>query len=312
MTNLPGAQALQRNSAVLLLILIVLVWGVNWPLSKMILTYVSPLWFVSYRMALGTATMFAIQALQPEGIKLPHAGDLPIVATVGIAQMAGMLSLMNLGLHYVPAGRSSIVCYTTPLWVVPGAILILGERLTISKFLALLVGLAGIAFLFNPAGFDWSDRRAIIGNGYLLGAAAVWAVAIIHVRAHRWHGTPLALTPWQLLLGFIPVTALAWAVEGPPPPLRYSFEALLVAIYAGPLITAFPFWAVVTVTRRLPAVTTSLTLLATPVVGLLSSVALLGERLDATTVTGLVLIVGAVGAVTLIDAKRPQPRVAAS
>lgn len=196
MTTPGAAQALQRNGAIVLLVLIVLVWGVNWPLSKMILAYVSPLWFVSYRMALGAATMFAIQALRPEGITLPKAGDFPVIATVGLAQMAGMLSLMNLGLTYVPAGRSSIVCYTTPLWVVPGAILALGERITVQKFLALLVGLAGIGFLFNPSGFDWNDRRAIIGNGYLLAASAVWAGAIIHVRAHRWHGTPLALTPW--------------------------------------------------------------------------------------------------------------------
>lgn len=94
--------------------------------------------------------------------------------------------------------------------------------------------------------------------------------------------------------------------------MHYSFEALLVAVYAGPIITAFPFWAFVTVARRLPAVTTSLTMLATPVVGLLSSVVLLGERLDATTVTGLILIVGAVAAVTLIDARRPQPQTAAT
>jgi drug/metabolite transporter (DMT)-like permease len=103
---------------------------------------------------------------------------------------------------------------------------------------------------------------------------------------------------------------LAWSVEGPPPHLSFSIDVVILALYSGPLITAFPFWAFVTVARTLPAMTTSLTLLLVPVIGLLSSAVLLFEPMNVTSVVGLILIVSAIAAVSLVDAKQPQPPLA--
>jgi drug/metabolite transporter (DMT)-like permease len=298
-----GAQAIERRRAMVLVGCMVLIWGCNWPINKIILTHISPLWFACVRMALGAISLFLVQGFRADGIKLPARADLPIVFSVGLVQMAAMLALMNLGLAAVAAGRSAILSYTTPLWVVPGAILILGERPRLAKSMALLLGLAGVAFMFNPVGFDWSDRKAVIGNGYLLAAAVLWAATTIHVRGHRWRSTPLALAPWQMLVGLIPLLALARWVEGPAPNLSFSLDAVVLALYSGPVITAFPFWAFVTIARTLPALTTSLTLLLVPVIGLLSSAVVLSEPMDATSVVGLLLIVSAVAAVSLADAR---------
>jgi drug/metabolite transporter (DMT)-like permease len=292
-----------RLSTIVLVGSLVLVWGCNWPATKLILGYISPLWFASLRMALGTLSLFLVTAIWARGVKAPARADLPVVLSVGLLQMAAFLVLANLALMNVPAGRSAILAYTTPLWVVPGAMLILGERVSSAKALALLLGLAGVAFMFNPAGFDWSDHRAIIGNAYLLAAAALWAVAIIHVRKHRWVGSPLTLAPWQMLTGLIPLVLLTWQVEGPPPPISFSAKSIALAVYSGPLVTAFPFWAAVTAVRILPAVTVSLTLLLVPVIGLLSSALVLGESLSGTTVAGLLLIVSGVAAVSLANAR---------
>ncbi len=297
-----AAQAAERRRAMVLVGCMVLIWGCNWPVNKVILTHIGPFWFASVRMGLGAATLFLVQAFRSDGVKLPARADLPIVFSIGLVQMAAMLTLMNLGLTSVAAGRSAILSYTTPLWVVPGAMLILGERLHLVKAMALLLGLAGVAFMFNPLGFDWSDHKAIVGNGYLLAAAVLWAGTTIHVRAHRWRGTPLALAPWQMLAGFVPMLVLSRWVEGPAPHIGFSWSVVLLALYTGPVITAFPFWAFVTIARTLPALTTSLTLLLVPVVGLLSSAAALSEPLDVTTVVGLLLIVSAVAAVSLADA----------
>jgi drug/metabolite transporter (DMT)-like permease len=257
---------------------------------------------------MGSVSLFLVQAFRTEGVKLPARADLPVVLSIGLVQVAAVMALVQLGLANVPAGRSAILSYTTPVWVVPGAILILGERLRLAKLIALLLGLAGVAVMFNPAAFDWSDHSAVVGNGYLLAAAALWAGSIIHVRAHRWQGTPLTLAPWQMLIGLIPLFALAWSVEGPPPHVSFSLGTLVLAIYSGPLITAFPFWALVTVSRTLPVVTTSLTLLLVPVIGLLSSVIFLTEQINATLIVGLLLIVSAITAVSVADVKETGPQ----
>src|SRR5690606_2382872 len=131
----------------------------------------------------------------------PARGDLSIVASVGLLQMAGFLGLVNVALLHVGAGRSAVLAYTTPLWVVPGAALFLGERATAPKLVGVALGLAGIAMLFSPAAVEWSSGEAMLGNALLMIAAVLWAIAILHVRGHRWRLTPLQLAPWQLLIG---------------------------------------------------------------------------------------------------------------
>jgi drug/metabolite transporter (DMT)-like permease len=308
MKSASNALLKQRRRASLLVACLVLIWGCNWPVNKVVLSHISPLWFACLRVAMGSVSLFLVQVFRTEGVKLPARADLPVVLSIGLVQVAAVMALVQLGLANVPAGRSAILSYTTPVWVVPGAILILGERLRLAKLIALLLGLAGVAVMFNPAAFDWSDHTAVVGNRYLLAAAALWAGSIIHVRAHRWQGTPLTLAPWQMLIGLIPLFALAWSVEGPPPHVSFSLGTLVLAIYSGPLITAFPFWALVTVSRTLPAVTTSLTLLLVPVIGLLSSVIFLTEQINATLIVGLLLIVSAITAVSVADVKETGPQ----
>ena len=125
-------------------------WGCNWPINKTILTYISPLWYACIRLGLGAFSLFLAQALVRVHIKPPSRVDIPIVLSVGVIQMAAVIALMTFGLSIVPAGRSSILSYTMPLWAVPGAILFLGERLQVGKAAALVLGLAGVALCSTP------------------------------------------------------------------------------------------------------------------------------------------------------------------
>jgi drug/metabolite transporter (DMT)-like permease len=142
-----------------------------------------------------------VQAFGNREIKLPVRSDWAVVVSIGLIQVAAVMGLVQLGLANVSAGRSAILSYMTPLWVLPGSIMILGERLRRFKVIGLLLGVIGIAVMFNPLSFNWSDHRALIGNSCLMAAVALWAAAIIHVRAHRWTDTPWALATWQMFVG---------------------------------------------------------------------------------------------------------------
>ena len=286
----------------LLLASVVVVWGANWPILKMGLAHTSPLWFAVLRMVLGVLSFAAV--LAPMGrLKLPAREDWPVVWTVSVLQMAAFSALINVALMSVPAGRSAILAYTTPLWVTPGAVLFLGETLTRARMIGLALGLAGVAVLFNPLTFDWSDPASVWGNVMLMAAALAWAAAILHVRGHRWVGSPLELAPWQMLLATPPLVLLAWLVEGPPH-ADMSPTFLWVAAYNGPLATAFAFWAAITVNRMLPAITVSLAFLCVPVGGLVFSALLLGESLSAGNLLGLALVAAGVAVVAVGDARR--------
>lgn len=283
-----GSTPVRPAVAALLLGLVILLWGANWPVMKVGVELMPPVTFAAARMVLGCATLFLVAAAAGQA-RLPSRHDRRIVVWVGLLQMAAFVLLIALALQIVPAGRSAILSYTTPLWVLPMAMLVLGERLTWMKGAGLVAGLAGVAVLFNPAGFDWGDSGVLLGNGLLLLAALAWAVNIVQVRGHRWEGTPLSLGPWQALVASLVLVPAALLLEGGRG-IEWSGTLAAVLVYNGPVSTAFCFWAMVTVTRALPAITTSLGTLGTPVVGLLLSSWWLGEPLTWTNLTGLGLI----------------------
>ena len=289
----------------LLLGSVILLWGINWPVMKLGIKDIPPMTFAVIRMLLGAVCMFGVLALRGNRIRLPSRHDLPIVLTVGLLQMGAFLGLVTVALQFVSAGRSSILAYTTALWVVPGAALFLGERLTGTKLTGFMLGMAGVAVMFNPVAFDWTDRDVLVGNGLLMLAALAWAAQIIQVRGHRWHASPLELAPWQFTVAAVVLFPIALFMDAGRS-VDWTGRAAAVLFYNGPIATAFCFWAVVTVNRALPAITTSLGTLGVPVAGVAASAAMLGEPVTLTNLAGLVLILGGLAWLALGDRIKPR------
>jgi drug/metabolite transporter (DMT)-like permease len=165
--------------------------------------------------------------------------------------------------------------------------------------------MAGVAVMFNPAEFDWTDRNVLIGNGLLMLAALAWAAQIIQVRGHTWHATPLELAPWQFTVAALALLPIALFMDSGRS-VDWTGRAAAVLFYNGPIATAFCFWAVVTVNRALPAITTSLGTLGVPVAGVAASAVMLGEPVTFTNLTGLVLILGGLAWLALGDRMRTR------
>jgi drug/metabolite transporter (DMT)-like permease len=282
-------------------VLVVIFWGLNWPLLKTALGSIGPLTLASVRLIFGALVLFAV-LLARRSITRPNRQDMPIVLSVGILQMGVFIACVNLGLLYVEAGRSSILAYTTSLWVLPGAAIFIGERVGRSQLVGFVLGIAGVAVLFNPTSFDWSDRDVVIGNGLLLLGAFAWAAQIVHIRAHTWVSSPLQLAPWQMLVGFACIAPLAFIFERDAP-IDVSPTLIAIIVYNGVIATAFGVWAVVVVNRALPAATTSIVMLGVPVSGVIFSYLLLGEPLGGPKLLGLALILAGVGVVSTTMAR---------
>ena len=175
----------------------------------------TPLWAVAARSAVGAAALLLL-GLALRRVAWPVRANIPVILSVGLLHMGAFAALVSLGLQHVPAGRSVVLAYTTPLWVIPAARLFLGEPIGPGRRAGLLLGLAGLILIFNPLAFDWSDRAAIFGNALVLLAALCWAANIVYVRAHRWVTPPFELAFWQALLATVVLSAAAWATEGAP------------------------------------------------------------------------------------------------
>jgi drug/metabolite transporter (DMT)-like permease len=299
--RLSMSHILSRRAALLLFAVVVMTWGLNWPVTKTMVHSVSPLWTTAIRSAIATVALFVLLLARGQLIA-PRRGDVPVILSITLLHMVAFSALVAFGLKLVPVGRSIVLGYTTPLWVAPAAWLLLGEAMTRTRLAGIGLGVAGLAVMFNPLAFDWSDTSALIGNGLILLAALCWAANILYVRTHRWISTPFQLVFWQALLATFILSVLALSIDGVPD-IRWSPALAGAFLYGGLCGTALAYWAMAMVNRSLPAVTTSLGLLATPVVGVASSALGLGEPVGASLIVAMAMILGGIAIGTIPPGK---------
>ena len=261
--------------------------GLLWPLARVGVHAMPPLWFGVVRMLGASIFLFVVLALVRQ-LRLPSRQDIPIIIALGVFMMGVFISLSHVGMVTVGSGRAALLGYSTPLWVTPIAILFLGERLGPLKGMGLAIGLSGLAILFNPLGFDWSDTDVVMGNGLLLVAALTWSGCILYMRTRVYHLTTLQLAPWQLLAGSVFVLGAAATLEAGQS-IEWTDRNIGLVALTGPLGTSVTFWALTTTMRYLPAITSSIGFLGVPVSITVAATLLFGEPLTPTHIVGLVV-----------------------
>src|ERR1700736_3781692 len=108
-------QQLSHRFALAMLGLVVLTWGMNWPVTKIIVRDVSPLWSTAMRCAIAAAVLAPLLWLRGEFI-IPRRGDVTVILSTSLLHMTAYSALIAIGLRFLPAGRAIVLGYTTPLW----------------------------------------------------------------------------------------------------------------------------------------------------------------------------------------------------
>ncbi|MCL6684653.1 DMT family transporter [Sphingomonas alba] len=284
----------------LFLAALILVWAASWPIMKVGVAAVPPIWFALLRYAIGATLLFVVVASRGK-VEAPVRHDWPLVLVSGALQMACYSAFTGLALTLLPPGRAAVLAYSTPLWVLPLGAWRLKERVSSEQCVGVALGVLGIAIIAWPS-LQAHSGEQLIAYGLLLAAAGFWAISIVHVRGHKFVGTALALAPWQMLVAAALLLPVAIATEGPL--LRLNATGLIALAYVGPIATAFAYWAIVDLGSRLSATTLSMALLATPSLGIMISAAALGEIIDRPLVAGAAAIAAGIGLTIRRSAKR--------
>ncbi len=279
----------------------IVVLGLNWPIMSIGLRSSSPLWFTVLRFGAAAVVVLAVASATGR-LRPPPRSDLPVVLSVGLVRIAMVAAFVFLALQFVPPGRSSVLVWTASLWAVPMAALALDERMSPLRWAGLITGISGIVLLFEPWGFIWSDRDVLIGHALLVLAAVMNAAVAVHIRGHRWQSNPLDLLPWQLAAGTCALVIAAVAAEGMPA-IEWSWGFTANVAYQAVLASAFATWAQQTVLRRHRATSTTLAMMAIPVVGLVSSFLILDETVTVAGLIGVVAILSGVAVNVTADAR---------
>lgn len=272
------------------LTVMVLLWGSSWPITKLALQDVPPLWLATIRFSSAALCLFMYLILRGQ-LKLPVAKDLPIIASVGLLQMMAFTGLGLVAMVHIDTSRAVLLAYTTPLWCVLVAWLVFRDTPSRMQVYALLIGLMGIAVVCSPGELDWSNTDTVLGAVFLILAAISWAIVILHIKRHHWVTSPLALAPWQMLLATVPLAIAAAVTEGPPTSIKVSADLLEELFFIGPIATSACFVISAEFGRRVSTFGMSNFTLGVPLVGIVFSCLTLEATVSGMFLLGLCLVV---------------------
>jgi len=285
-----------------LLLLLALGWGLNWPLLKVVLTEMPPLHFRSVCLLIGCCGLFLIAWMSRLPLRVP-AGQWGRLVLISAFNVAGWNVLVVLGVQLMEAGRAAILGFTFPVWSVMLSAWLLHEKITPRKMVGLASGLAAMLLLI---GADiQAVGRAPLGALLLTVAAISWAIGLVLMK--RWPvGLPASsFMAWQMLVAFLPVTVAAWLFEvGSFSIADLSPGPFWSVIYTGVVSFIFCNWGFMKIVVIVPVSVSSLSILLVPVVGVFSSMLVLGERLLWSDFLALALVLTSLA--TVLIPLRPE------
>ncbi|MEM9683462.1 MAG: DMT family transporter [Pseudomonadota bacterium] len=276
-------------------------WGASWPAMKYAVGEM-PIFTFRYITAFGGGVaVLALSAMQGISIGLPRH-EWAATALSGLFNVTGWFYFTAVGLTLLPAGRAAVLAYTMPLFAVVAARIFLKEPITRQKAIGLALGMTAILLLLG-------DDVALLGRSPLgalavLAAAASWGLGTI-VQKRHWDTHVLTHAGWQLLIGGVPLLALALLYESHPfeRVTAYGWVSVLYVILVANMLG---FWAWFSILKMAPTSVASIAVLPVPLVGVLSSMIVLGERIDWPEILALLFITAALA--TVLPLPRPFRR----
>lgn len=263
------------------------IWGGMYVVSKVVLEVIPPFSLVTLRLVLGAVTLAIL--LWIKGFPSLSRRQMIQVLGVGFVGYGVSLSLQFLGTRLSTAANGSLVTSATPAFVLLFAWLLLKERITGRRLLALFVATLGVVAVIDPRSAQL-DPDLFLGNLFLIGAAVTWALYSVLVRLVT-RGTDVMLFSLVAFLGGLPVSVPAGAWELSTAGTGAITPGVVGGVlFLGVISTALAMVLWNTAFAYVSAGLASLTFFAQPVVGTLLGWMFLGEVITPLFLLGGILI----------------------
>lgn len=281
----------ERGGAAIMMIALVMIWGYAWVLAKIALAYCAPLDLATMRTALAVLMLLPVLLWSRKPLKPEHPRH---ALVVGIIQTLGFLLLNNFALSMGQPGKTAVLTFTMPFWVLLLGWPVLKERIDLPGWIGLALAALGLVLLLEP----WRMHSALLPSVLAVLAGFCWAVGVIIGKKlhNREPVDAFNFTFWQMLFGVLPMLALATATHSRP--IQWTPEFIAVLLILSSIATAAGWMMWLYVLHRLPAGTTSMSSLGVPVIALASSAIQLGERPQTAELAGMGLIAAALAIVS--------------
>jgi drug/metabolite transporter (DMT)-like permease len=285
----------EAAKAKFLLVLLAVVWGLSWPVMKIALDEISVWALRALGFSLSALSLFALIRLQGRSPAIPRGVAWLHVAIASVFNVIGFGLFSSYAQLSATTSRVVIVNYSMPVWGSLMAWLILGERLDVRAGIGLVLCIGGLSTLVYPVASTQSASGLLLA----LGCSLCWAAGTVYMRWVRIPGDLLAVAAWQIAIGAVVFGGGYLIVQGLPVWAPISPQATLAVLYNGLIGTGLAYILWFAIIERLPTAIASLGALLNPVVGVASSMLILGERPTLPDIVGFALIFAAAGCVLL-------------
>lgn len=264
-----------RRRALILLAVLTIIWGTNWPLFPMAVREVSVWTFRAFAMPASGLILLAVAAFlgKPITIAREHWGTL-------LAASVFYLVIWNISSTYaavlLPSGQAAVLGYTMPLWAALMSAVLLGERLGPRLLVALALGAAAVTLLMVPSFSAYAHAPLGLMHGLLSGFG--WALGTVILKRRPIPTSTMALTGWQMLVASVPVVIGAlWFGQGPWFVPSTASLVVIVYIVLVPICIGNVCWFAIV--GLLPASVAGLSAIPVVLVALISGAIVHGEPL---------------------------------
>lgn len=283
----------------ILLGLLTLCWGVNWPIMKMGVRNFPPLSFRTLSMLGGLPIIWMAARMQGASLAIPKGRALQVVR-LAIPNMLVWHMFMILGVKMLSSGRAAILGYTMPVWAVLSGLLFFGDRPSRSAWIGIVFALSGALLLLS------SEFATLAGNPMgsvlVLLAAAGWGYGTVALKRSGITMPTISLTFWMLAFTAAVMSVASIVFESA---LWHMPDGITLAatIYNAAIIFGFAHVVWFGLARSLPPIASSLSVMMIPVLGVFSGAWLLGETPHWQDYAAMGLILAAMSTVLL----KPRP-----
>ena len=260
---------------IILIILVTLSWGVNWPVMKMGVTGFPPLTFRAICLWMGVPVLY----LALRFLKVPFyvaRKDWRELFWLAVTNMFVWHMLIILAISVLSSGRAAILGYTMPVFSALLGVAFFGAQMGRAQWLGVAAAAVGVSLLLFNELTNFSGQP--LGVLMALAAAAVWALGTQKLRNTSIVANTLTLSFWMTLMTAVVLSVASIMFESSQWRLP-STKTWVAIVYNGVLIFGFAHAAWFSLARGLPPVASTLSTMMIPVLGVFTGALWLGEVL---------------------------------
>ena len=272
------------------------IWGAMYVVSKAVMAVIPPFSLLTSRLILGALSLLIIAFMQKR-LKVSKRNFWRIFG-VGFIGYGISLGFQFVGTDLSTAANGSLVTSATPAFVLIFAALILREKITSKRLIALIISSLGVLAVIDPRSAQL-DSNLFLGNMSLVAAALTWALYSVLIRKVT-RGVDVLTVSLIAFVGGLPTSIAAGAYELSTQGLgEISIGVIAGVLFIGVISTGLAMYLWNTAFALLDASLASLTFFAQPVVGTILGAIFLGE-----VITPLFLFGGLLIGIGLVIASR--------